>query len=127
MVAFVWQNPPDADIIFRASGWKESHAHKFALSLASLVFRDMFFVPQPPDGPSKTPIIDVDGPPDAPEMFLRMVYPVRTPSISDAEALASLLRLDKYDVEAILDAHKDYLPSAFINTPHPRVRDLLCL
>jgi len=91
MVAFEWQNPPDADIILRASGGKQFHAHKLVLSLASPVFRDMFSVHQPPDsGPPKTPIVDVDNPPDPLEMFLQIIYPVRTPSISDAEALASL-------------------------------------
>jgi len=75
MVAFQWQNPPDADTTPRASGGKQFHAHKLVLSLASPVFRDMFSVPQPPDGPPKTPIIDVDDPPDALETFLQIIYP----------------------------------------------------
>ena len=113
-----WQNPPDADIILRASGGKEFHAHKLVLSLASPVFRDMFSIPQPPDTSSQTPIIDVDDPPETLELFLQIIYPIRNPPTNGAETLASLLRLaDKYDAKVALDAHKDYLPSICVGIP----------
>jgi len=113
-----WQNPPDADVILRASGGKELYAHKLVLSLASPVFRDMFSVPQPPDESSQTPIVDVGDPPGVLEMFLQIVYPVPNPPINDAETLASLLHLaDKYDAKVVLDAYKN-LPSVCIN-PSP--------
>ena len=118
-MAFIWQNPSDADIILRTSGGKEFRAHKLVLSLASPVFGDMFSVPQPPDERSKTPIIDVDDPPEALEMFLQIIYPIRNPPIFGDETLASLLRLaDKYDAKAALDAYKGYLPS-MCTTPSP--------
>jgi len=116
-MALEWQNPPDADIILRASGGKEFHAHKLVLSLASPVFRNMFSVPQPPDTSSQIPIIDVDDPPEALELFLQIIYPIRNPPVNGAETLASLLRLaDKYDAKAALDAHKDYLPSICVGS-----------
>jgi len=54
-MATQWKTPPDADVILRASGGKEFHAHKLVLSLASPVFRDMFSVPQPPQSPHNSP------------------------------------------------------------------------
>ena len=126
-MAVGWQNPPDADIILRASGGKEFYAHKLVLSLASPVFRDMFSVPQPPDTSSKIPIIDVDDPPETLETFLQIIYPIRNPPINGAETLASLLRLaDKYDAKAALDAHKDYLPSICVGTPPIYMYATLC-
>jgi len=117
-MAAEWQNPPDADIILRASGGREFHAHKLVLSLASPVFRDMFSVPQPLETSSQTTIIDVDDPPEALELFLQIIYPIRNPPVNGAETLASLLRLaDKYDAKAALDAHKDYLPSMCVGIP----------
>jgi len=122
-----WQNPSDADIILRASGGKEFHAHKLVLSLASPVFRDMFSVPQPLEGPSQTPIIDVDDPTEALEMFLQIIYPIPNPPIKDAETLVSLLRLaDKYDAKAALDSHKDYLPSTCIIPPPIHMYAIFC-
>ena len=87
-----WKTPPGADVILRASGGKEFHAHKIILSLASPVFRNIFSVPQPPHTePSKLPIVDVDDPPEALGMFLQFIYPTRNPPINDVETLASIL------------------------------------
>ena len=110
-----WPNPPDADVILRASGGKEFHAHKLVLSLASPVFRDMFSVPQPPPPePSQLPIIDVNDPPEALEAFLRFIYPTRNPLIDNVETLASLIRLvDKYDSKDVLDVHGPYPPPTY--------------
>ena len=117
-MAAEWQNPPDADIILRASGGREFHAHKLILSLASPVFRDMFSIPQPSDGSTQIPIVDVGDPPEALEIFLQIIYPFHNPPIDNAEAVASLLRLaDKYNAGVALDAYKDYLPSMCINPP----------
>ena len=122
-----WQNPPDADVILRASGGKEFHAHKLILSLASPVFRDMFSIPQPSDGLSQIPIIDVGDPPETLEIFLQIIYPFPKPHIDDVEAVASLLRLaDKYDAEVVLDAYKDYLPSICRNPPPIHMYAVLC-
>ena len=90
-----WQNPPDADGILRASGGKEFHARKLILPLASPVFRDMFSVPQSTEtDPPVLPIVDVHDPPEALEIFLQIIYPIRNPSINDPQTwpLSSDLR-----------------------------------
>ena len=126
-MAAEWQNPPDADVILRASGGREFHAHRLILSLASPVFRDMFSIPQPSDGSSQIPIIDVGDPPEALEVFLQVIYPFRNPPIEDVEAMASLLRLaDKYDAKVALDAYKDYLPSMCIDPPPIHMYAVMC-
>ncbi|KAF9781556.1 hypothetical protein BJ322DRAFT_230354 [Thelephora terrestris] len=114
-----WQNPPDADVILRASGGKEFHAHKLVLSLASPIFRDVFSLALPTKTePAKPPIVDVHDPPEALEIFLQIIYPMRNPSINDPQTLASVLRLaDKYDAKAVLDARKDYALSIPIDPP----------
>lgn len=107
-----WGTLPGADVILRASGGKELHAHKLVLSLASPVFENMFSIPQPATESSQLPIIDVNDSPETLEQFLRVIYPVPNPPIHNVELLASLLRLaDKYDVKAIFSAHKIYFPT----------------
>jgi hypothetical protein len=108
-----WQNPPDADVILRASGGKEFHAHKFVLSFASSVFRDMFSVPLPVETTSPNlPIVDVHDPPEAVEIFLQIIYPVRKPLIENVETLAYIPKLaDKYDAKAVLDCLPLLCPS----------------
>ena len=123
-----WQTPPDADVILRASGGKEFHAHKLVLSLASPVFRDMFSVPQPPPTESsQLPIVDVDDPPEALEAFLQIIYPTRNPLIEKIETLVAVLRLaDKYDAKDILDIHKHHLPSMYSNSSPIQMYAILC-
>ena len=124
-----WQAPPNADVILRASGGTEFHAHKLVLSLASSVFRDMFSVPQPPSTTSsQLPTVDVNDPPEVFEMFLRFIYPLPNPPINDIETLASLLHLaDKYDAKAVLDAHKEYLPSMYVGSSPVHIYAILCV
>ena len=128
IMAAEWNNPPDADIILRASGGKEFHAHKLILSLASPVFRGMFSVPQPPPIEStQLPIIEVSDPPEALEMFLQIIYPTHNPLINNVGTLASVLRLaDKYDAKAVLDVHKDYLLSTPSDFPPIQTYAILC-
>jgi hypothetical protein len=123
-----WQTPPDADVILRASGGKEFHAHKLVLSLASPVFRDMFSVPQPPaTKSSQLPIVDVDDPPEALEAFLQIIYPTRNPLIENIETLVAVLRLaDKYDAKDILDIHKHHLPSMYSSSSPIQMYAILC-
>jgi hypothetical protein len=127
-MATEWQAPPNADVILRASGGREFHAHKLVLSLASSVFRDMFSVPQPqPTEPSQLPIVDVNDPPGALEMFLRIIYPTRTPLINDLGTVAAVLRLaDKYDARDVLDVHRDYLPSTYSSLLPIQMYAILC-
>ena len=127
-MAAEWQTPPGADVILRASGGKEFHAHKIVLSLASPVFRDMFSVPQPsPTESSELPIVDVNDPPEAFGIFLQTIYPTRNPLITDVETLVAVLRLaDKYDAKDVLDIHKDHLPSLSSNLPPIHIYAILC-
>jgi hypothetical protein len=127
-MATEWQAPPNADVILRASGGRKFHAHKLVLSLASSVFRDMFSVPQPqPTEPSQLPIVDVNDPPGALEMFLRIIHPTRTPLINDLGTVAAVLRLaDKYDVRDVLDVHRDYLPSTYSSLLPIQIYAILC-
>ena len=127
-MATQWKTPPDADVILRASGGKEFHAHKLVLSLASPVFRDMFSVPQPPaTKPSQLPTVDVDDSPEALEAFLLLIYPTRKPLIDDIQTLASVLRLaDKYDAKDVLDVQRDYLPSTYNTLPPIQMYAILC-
>ena len=123
-----WQTPPNADVILRAPGGKEFHAHKLILSLASTVFRDMFSVLQSqPTESTQLPIVDVDDPPETLEIFLQIVYPTRSPLINNIETLASVLRLaEKYDAKAVIDAHKEYLLSICTDSPPIHLYAILC-
>jgi len=124
-----WQNSPDADVILRASGGKEFHAHKIILSLASPVFRDMFSVPQlPPTKTSELSIVDVNDPPEVLEMFLQIIYPTPNPPVDDIETLASVIRLaDKYNAGVVLDAHKEYLLSTGLDSSPAHIYVIFCV
>ena len=115
---------PDGDVIIRAgqepSLAHDFQAHKFILSLASPVFKDMFSLPQPSDRnqdeKSDTPIVDI---PDSPEVFdviLRLIYPgVEPPKIADVTTLTGLFSAaDKYDIASIYpvlrESLKTFLP-----------------
>ena len=124
-MAAEWKNSTDADVILRASGGKELHAHKLVLSLASPVFRDMFSVPQPPAKPSQTltDIVEVDDSPETLGIFLQIIYPIPNPPISDVETFASLLRLtDKYDAKVAPDIHTTTFPRCAVITPSKLTR-----
>jgi hypothetical protein len=80
--------------------------HKFILSLASPVFKDMFALPQPLDQTLDEqhglPVVDVPEPPEALDIILRFIYPgVEPPKITKPSALtATLLSADKYDISS---------------------------
>ena len=60
-------------------------------------------------------------------MLLQIIHPIRNPPIGDAKTLASLLCLaDRYDAKAVLDAHKDYLPSTFVAPPSIHMYAIFC-
>ena len=99
----------DGDVILRAGTDPDSkHAfrvHKFILSLASPVFKDMFTLPQPPDQSEEhqLPVVDVSDPPKSLDMLLRLIYPgVEPPEIPDIPTLTALLSAaDKYNITSI--------------------------
>ena len=88
----------------------------------------MFSVPQPPPTESsKLPIVDVNDPPQALEIFLQTIYPTRSPLITDAEMLVTVLRLaDKYDAKDVLEIHKEHLSSLSRNFTPIEMYTILC-
>ena len=88
----------------------------------------MFSVPQPPaTESSQLPVIGLHDSPEALEMFLRLIYPTRSCLVSDADTLASILRLaDKYDAKGVLDVYKDYLPPDHCDFPPIQMYAIPC-
>ena len=108
----------DGDVILRAGpepGSKHDfRVHKFILSLASSVFRDMLAFPQPPDQTSdehRLPVVDVLDPPKVLDTILRFIYPgVEPPNIATLSTLSMLLTTaDKYNITSIYPALKEVL------------------
>ena len=109
----------DGDIILRAGQDPNSKhdfcVHKFILSLASPVFKDMFTFPQPPDQnrveKPDISIIDVLDPPKVLDAILRFIYPgVEPPEIPDLPTLSALLSTaDKYNITSIYPVLKGTL------------------
>jgi len=77
---------------------------------------------------SRLPIVDINDPPEAFELFLRIIYPTPNPPINDTETLVSVLRLaDKYNAGVVLDAHKEYLLSMCLDSPPVHIYAILCI
>ena len=98
-------NWPDGDIILRATrgtDGRDFRVHKFFLSFASPVFKDMFMLPQPSSPTAPVDVVEVDDPPQALEAILHFIYPtVEPPVIDDLSLLSEVLVLaDKYDIKA---------------------------
>jgi len=95
--------------------------HKFILSLASPVFKDMFTFPQPPDQnhneQPKIPIINFSEPPYILDMILRLIYPgAELPNIPNVSTLNDLFSVaDKYNMTSLYpilrQSLKTFLPS----------------
>jgi len=109
----------DGDIVLRTGTEPDSkqdfRVHKFILSLASPVFKDMFAFPQPPDqtlhAQHQLPIVDIPDPPKVLDMILRFIYPgVEPPKITEPQTLtALLLTADKYNITSIYPALRENL------------------
>ena len=96
---------PDVDVILRAplrpddpesTEFKDFRVHKSILSAASAVFCDMFSVPQPPqptEGDTNLPVVQVTDPVDAFETFLRLIYPIEPPAINSLQTVDYLFQL----------------------------------
>lgn len=101
----------DGDVILRAGSKSDTqhdfHVHKFIISLASPVFKDMFTFPQPPgqssDEQYQLPVVDIPETPEVLDIILRFIYPgIESPKITKQSTLtASLLAADKYDIASI--------------------------
>ena len=105
--------------------------HKFILSLASPVFKDMFTFPQPTDQTlsegHQLPVVDIPEPPEVIDTILRLIYPgVESPRISDLSTLTTLLSAaDKYNIASINPALKDGLKTFSVSSPF-KVYTLAC-
>ena len=123
-------NAQDADVILRAplrlgsDEFKDFHVHKLILSIASIFFRDMFSLPQPPrDTSEDTKGLDIIGVSETANVlhnFLQLIYPVNPPVIEDLRLLDDLFQFaDKYMVESVTVKLKKLLvlPSLLMNDP----------
>jgi len=108
----------DGDIILRAGPEPDSkhdfRVHKFILSLASSVFKDMLAFPQPPSqtlDEHQLPFVDVLDPPQVLDTILRFIYPgVEPPEITKLSTLAALLSTaDKYNITSVYPALRGVL------------------
>jgi len=116
----------DGDIILRAGpepdSKHDSRVHKFILSLASPVFKDMFAFPQPPNqtlNEHQLPIVDGLEPPEVIDTILRFIYPgVEPPKITKLSPLTALLSTaDKYNIRSIHPALRQILKTLIPRTP----------
>ena len=101
----------DGDVILRAGSQPDSkydfRVHKFILSLASSVFKDMFSLPRPSDQnyteQPDIPIVDISDSPKVFDTILRFIYPgVEPPEITNISILSALFSTaDKYNITSI--------------------------
>jgi len=115
----------DGDIILRVGTEPDSkhdfRVHRFILSLASPVFKDMFAFPQPSDQNQNEhpniPVVDVPDSPDVFDTMLRYIYPgVELPRITKISILSALFSaVDKYNIASIRpvlrESLKTFLPN----------------
>jgi len=111
----------DGDIILRASQepvlTHDFRVHKFILSLASPVFKDMFTFSQPLDQTHNdqpdTPVVHVSDSPQILDTILRFVYPgVDLPTFTDLSTVSALLSAaDKYNIRSMRPALRGALKS----------------
>jgi hypothetical protein len=112
---------PDADVILRSSDNVDFHAFRVLLSLASPIFKDMFAMPQSPDGMNSDdmkdglPIVQMTEGSKTLETLLTMCYPmtlvnplVAAPvELEDVKALLGAAL--KYDVATVEERARAWL------------------
>ena len=121
----------DADVIIRAAGTLDFHAHKAILSLVSPIFQDMFTLPQPPpDTLGTLPCVDVQDPAGTWEIILRTIYyPILSiPTIETLDDLESLLfAAQAYEMQSVIKVHKKaFEHRALIETDPLRLYVIAC-
>ena len=109
----------DGDIILRgksdSNSLRDFRVHKFILSLASSVFRDMFTFSQPPDQTTnpqhQPPVIDLLESPEVLDNILRFICPgIEPPQIIEPPILtATLLGVDKYNISSMYPSLRETL------------------
>ena len=115
----------DGDVVLRSGSNSDSQhdfrVHKFILSLASPVFKDMFTFSQPLDltsnEPHQLPVIDLPETTEILDIILRFIYPgIEPPNITEPSTLtSSLVAADKYNITSIYPALSETL-KAFLPT-----------
>ena len=125
----------DGDIILRAGQKPGStgdfRVHKFILSLASPVFKDMLAFPQPSNQnrniESPIPTVDIPDSPEVIDAILRFIYPgVEPPKVTQISVLAALFSAaDKYNITSIYPVLREPL-KAFLPQNSFRVYIIAC-
>ena len=117
----------DGDIVLRAGTEPNSkhdfRVHKFILSLASPVFKDMFTFPQPSDQTlnehPNIPIVDIPDSPEVLDTILRYIYPgAELPKITKISILSALFSaVDKYNIPSMSPVLKESLKTFLPDDP----------
>ncbi|KAJ3486053.1 hypothetical protein NLI96_g4516 [Meripilus lineatus] len=117
-------NDPNADVVLRSCDAIDFYINRFTLTLASPIFRDMFELAEPisdsthPESPSAHPIVDVSETSLVLESLLRLCYPVREPTISDASHVQDVLHAaSKYEMEFLIPRMMNFLRTLVDSQP----------
>ena len=121
-------NWPDGDVILRSTHDTESRdfrTHKLFLSFASPVFKDILAVPQ--CAPPAICLVDLDDPPRALELILRLIYPSSVPPVLDdlAVVLEAFNIANAYKIEVAQSRLQSSLVE-FAKTEPLRVYAIAC-
>jgi len=99
-----YSDMPNADIILQSSDLVNFHVHQSVLVTSSPFFRDMFSLPQPPNGTTfdGLSVVSVSEDAEVLNSLISMLYPV-PPEMphSSNNILALLSAADKYDMGAV--------------------------
>jgi BTB/POZ domain len=95
---------PNADVILQSFSLVDFYVHRSVLIASSPFFRDMFSLPQPPNGvvPNPLPVVHLSENAETLDSLISMLYPVppEMPPSSDND-LALLAAAAKYDMDAV--------------------------
>jgi hypothetical protein len=95
---------PNPDVILQSSDLVDFHVHTSVLIASSPLYRDMFSLPQPPNGavPDALPVVHLSEDAETLDSLISMLYPVppEMPPSSDG-ILALLAAALKYDMDAV--------------------------
>jgi hypothetical protein len=123
-------NDPDADIILCTADNVHFLVYKLLLSLASLVFRDMFSLPQPSDSQSnkERPVISITEGRQTVETMLKYCYPSFDPTLETLEDIQAMIEvMTKYDMQEGLKRVRKHLVSpVFLQGQPLRVFAIAC-
>ncbi|KAF9240600.1 hypothetical protein BU15DRAFT_73831 [Melanogaster broomeanus] len=118
----------DADVVLRSSDNVDFRVFKIILSLASLVFKDMFTLPQPDSQPPTSPsVIPVSESSAILAALLSLCYPGTTPTFNSfKEARAVADAAVKYDMSPVMQHLKDLIASCYVESSPLPLYALCC-